>query len=164
MVQGEVEGSVTTGRGLTSYLMLKPWLDEYAGKLEGLPKYSGKILWYVGWWDGPISGVLYFEGQLCWFEQISQNEEAYERDDVWYRRYLLVKMTDEQFTSSLLQHRIFEATTHKKQVDYCPKTHTMIPAPVPLAVDEDEYFLPDVERPYPLFDPKKVEVVGYYER
>lgn len=79
---------------------------------EKFPKlHNVKKLWHHGYWDGPISGVCEYNGQKCWFEQIDEFHDKYsdyDDDDFsapWYRRYLVHKLTDEQFHEILVRHQ-----------------------------------------------------------
>lgn len=144
----------------TTYQMLEPVIERFSEKLTTLPKLTCTHLWHVGWWDGPTSGVVLCNGKPCWYQQVDQNPEAYDDEDTWYRRYIVVELTEEQFQALLHRYRWFSASVLGKRVDYCHNTNSII------ETDSQEfdgrpfqYGLTDVT-----FDPESVRVVGVYER
>lgn len=46
-------------------------------------------LWFVGYYDGPLSGVCLYGGSPHWYEVVDNNER--------WRRYVLKPLTSEQF-------------------------------------------------------------------
>jgi hypothetical protein len=64
-----------------------------------------RLLWYSGFWDGPLTGMLEFNGEPCWFEFIVENED----EDLtgWYRRFVVVRLTPEQLAEENRWHELF---------------------------------------------------------
>lgn len=61
-----------------------------------LPKINEKdlkFLWYNDWWDGPISGMLTYQNKKYWFDILSEDGSS---PDVYYRRYLIIELSEEQ--------------------------------------------------------------------
>jgi len=44
-----------------------------------------RILWHASYWDGPISGVMLWNGEMCWFEQFGSEivNEILMSDSEW---------------------------------------------------------------------------------
>lgn len=64
------------------------------------------IIWILDYYDGPISGMLQLENELFWFEMTQENEN-WEKDG-WYRRYGVIRLTNELLTKELEVHRDFQ--------------------------------------------------------
>src|SRR5580698_1129869 len=82
---------------------MKETLEKYKNIYQTLPRLPNmKKLWHHGYWDGALSGVCEVDGKKCWFEKIEEwldNNDYPEDDDepLWYRRFLIVQLTTEQF-------------------------------------------------------------------
>lgn len=53
-----------------------------------------ELVWISNYYDGMISGMLYFNSELFWFEMI--RESTIDIDDGWYRQYGVVKLSEKQ--------------------------------------------------------------------
>lgn len=81
------------------------YLSNYKGNYQSFPQLDTlKKLWHHSYWDGALSGVCEVNGDKCWFECIEEwldNHSFPEDDDnfepPWYRRFLVHKLTNEQF-------------------------------------------------------------------
>lgn len=89
--------------------------------LPRLEEGAYQMLWYSGFWDGPISGMLSFQGQDHWFEMVQENE-VFARDQ-WYRRYVVLKLTPEQLTKERQVHADFRRYVGK-HTDYVSDRQT----------------------------------------
>lgn len=63
-----------------------------------------RLLWCVDFWDGPKSGMLLHGNDECWFEMVAEND-----DDLvgWYRRFVVIRLTDEQLREERARHELF---------------------------------------------------------
>ncbi len=66
--------------------------DAYT-KVTQIPRENVRILWHSGFWDGPLSGMLEYDGDQCWFEMFSENEDD---DPTWYRRFAVIQLSPDQ--------------------------------------------------------------------
>lgn len=62
-----------------------------------------EILWHSGFWDGPTSDMLRYEGNERWFNMIQENEAS--DAGQWYRRFAVVRLTPEQLDR---EHKVRE--------------------------------------------------------
>lgn len=93
---------------------MKEIIEKFEKTYEQFPKLPNvKKLWHHGYWDGPTSGICEVNGQKCWFELIEEwhdKHDDYDDDDFsppWYRRYLVHKLTEEQFSEIEKRHNKF---------------------------------------------------------
>ena len=42
-----------------------------------LSRQEVRLLWYCDYWDGPLSGICFYQGQRYWFEAIEPEKENY---------------------------------------------------------------------------------------
>jgi hypothetical protein len=61
-----------------------------------------RLLWHCDYWDGPISGMLVYRGEQCWFQVVAENET-----DDWFRRFVVIRLTPEQLADELRWHELF---------------------------------------------------------
>lgn len=71
-----------------------------------IPRAEAKMLWHSDFWDGPISGMLSYQGQSHWFEMIEENEDS---RGTWCRRYAILKLTADQREDERYWHELFRA-------------------------------------------------------
>lgn len=66
-----------------------------------LPRVTAPILWTHGYYDGPLSGAVMYEGRVCWFET---------KDDPGLpkRRYFLYDLEDWELAQIVTRHFQFE--------------------------------------------------------
>lgn len=62
-----------------------------------------RLLWHDGYWDGPMSGLLVFQGEECWFEMVAESET-----ETWYRRFAIVRLSPEQLAEERRWHELFQ--------------------------------------------------------
>lgn len=64
-----------------------------------------RLLWHDDFWDGPMSGMLLYRGQECWFQMVAESE-----DDAsgWYRRFVVLQLSPEQHAEELRWHGLFQ--------------------------------------------------------
>lgn len=73
-----------------------------AKKLLDLPRIEAPIIWVSGYYDGPLNGACWIEGEgLCWFERDSSLEEP-------ARRFLIYRLTNDEFRTLTERHLAFE--------------------------------------------------------
>src|SRR5262249_7558477 len=62
-----------------------------------------RLLWYSGFWDGPINGMCLYKGRRCWFQLCAEGEQA----DGSHRSYLVLVLTKEQLDEEEFWHDLF---------------------------------------------------------
>lgn len=63
-----------------------------------------KLLWHSTFWDGPLSGLLVYQEEMCWYEMIIENED----DSLsWYRRFAIIRLEASQLADELYWHELF---------------------------------------------------------
>lgn len=72
-------------------------------------------LWHCGYWDGPLSGIVLFQGAEAWvdcFDEIFATASVNENpdDDVGtrVRRFAIVRPTPEELAQEKEEHALFE--------------------------------------------------------
>ena len=75
-------------------------------ELQKIDSSEFDIIWILDYYDDPISGMLQLENELFWFEMTQANEN-WEKDG-WYRRYGVIRLTNELLTKELEVHRDFQ--------------------------------------------------------
>lgn len=95
-----------------------------------LPRVSAPILWTHGYYDGPLSGMVMYEGRMCWFE--TPDDPGLPK-----RRFFLYDLEDWEIVQIVTRHFQFEMyvgchncyhspgpvkprETHKDFYDNCP--------------------------------------------
>lgn len=73
-----------------------------------IPRLSGnndeiKLLWYLDYYDGELTGILEYKTQKCYFHMVNHIEE----DKKYYRLYAIVPLSDEEFSNELKRHELF---------------------------------------------------------
>jgi len=63
-------------------------------------------IWVSDYWDGAISGMLEYQNELFWFEMTQENEEW--KAGEWYRRFAIIKLSNEQIEKELEVHEDFQ--------------------------------------------------------
>lgn len=96
------------------------YLDCYKNNYLHLPKINNwKILWHNSYWDGPLNGVCEVNGTKCYFQSLEfwhdnntyPPEDSPEYEDFiqpWDRRFLVFRLTDEQFRYLEDRHKKFQ--------------------------------------------------------
>lgn len=78
-----------------------------------------KLKWHLGYYDGPVSGILMCEGKMCWFDECDEwlNHEALvdalhanedDCDPPWSRRFLIYELSDEEYELERRKHALFQ--------------------------------------------------------
>lgn len=65
-----------------------------------------KFLFYSDWWDGPVSGLVEYKKQTCWFEVLKENDGS--DPENYYRRYLIIELSVEQIDEFEFRQKLFE--------------------------------------------------------
>lgn len=101
---------------------MKKCIQKYKTCYQDLPQiHKWKKLWHQGYWDGALSGVCEVNGEKCWFELLEEwsdnnsysPEDSPEYEDFeppWFRRFLVFKLSEEQYSELLRRHQKFERT------------------------------------------------------
>lgn len=77
------------------------------GWYESLPQIERadvRLLWHHDFWDGPVSGMVLYRGALCWCQMVAENDA--DAGD-WYRRFAVIRLSDEQQTEEQRWHELF---------------------------------------------------------
>lgn len=72
--------------------------------LPQIPRADVSLLWHSDFWDGPITGLLLWCGERLWFQMI---DESGENEAAWYRRFLLVRLSEQQLHDEEWWHELF---------------------------------------------------------
>jgi hypothetical protein len=73
-----------------------------------LPKLSRdevKRLWVQDFYDGPLAGMVRFNGELAWYVLAEEEQEPYSGG--WYRRYWLIRLSPEQVAEEIKWRYLF---------------------------------------------------------
>lgn len=94
--------------------------NDHAPDITDLPALTGewRWLWHSGYYDGPLDGMVLYEGEQLWAEVAEECQhwvEAPEDDedhDVistcgFYRRYRITRLTTEAFAETTRRHELF---------------------------------------------------------
>ena len=91
------------------------YLRTYTLLFSRLDSTKFKFLWHYSYWDGPRNGICEYDGKKCWFECVEEwhDNHSYPPDDddfeqPWWRRFLLVHLTDEQYFLTFSRHQRFQ--------------------------------------------------------
>jgi hypothetical protein len=57
------------------------------------------ILWWSNFWDGPLEGMLEYQGEKCYYK--------FAAETIIHRRFLVLRLTKEQLESEERQHAMF---------------------------------------------------------
>lgn len=69
-----------------------------------IPRSEVKLLWHCEFRDGPLSGMLRYAGEMCWYAMIIENENDGES---WYRRFAVIHLTPDQLADEQYWHDLF---------------------------------------------------------
>jgi hypothetical protein len=80
-----------------------------SGVSENLPQIARqavRLLWHDDYWDGPLSGMLLYQGKEYWFQMIAENDDP---DLVaFYRRFAVLELTEAQLQEEHKWHTLFQ--------------------------------------------------------
>ena len=79
--------------------------DAYTS-LPKLGKGDVTFLWYSDFWDGPKSGMALYQGRKYWFQLFQESQHPDLSD--FYRRFLLIDLSDEQLSEEERWHALFQ--------------------------------------------------------
>jgi len=124
------------------------------GALSRIDRSSVRFLWHSSYWDDPQSGVLLHGGERCWFQVIEENE-----GNEWFRRFLVVRLTDEQLREETSWHELFreKVGTH---TDYDEEEKRQVGALRPKETHHEFYDAYKDRQPWDLSDNT---VLGWFE-
>lgn len=69
-----------------------------------LPKVEAEMLWVHGYYDGPMSGVVMYEGRLCWMKSPGDDIDNIKKS----RQYFLYELTSDEVRKIVERHFEFE--------------------------------------------------------
>lgn len=154
---------------------MKDLIQKYESCYEQLPKITNiKKLWHHGYWDGPRNGVCEVNGQKCWFELITEWHDKYDDyddddfDAPWYRRFLVHRLTKEQYEALHVRHLKFQRMVGH-HTDYDEDGHRMERFPSGCTANQettDLYFkeAKESKEVFPSIEPVSEEdIIGWYE-
>lgn len=65
-----------------------------------IPLSEIRLLWHADFWDGPLSGMLRYAGEECWFEVL-------ESETALARRYAVLRLSPSQRADEERWHDLF---------------------------------------------------------
>jgi hypothetical protein len=72
--------------------------------LPQIPSASVRFLWHSAYCDGPLDGLLELQGKKYWYTKCDENDT----DEGWYRRFLIVEVTEEQLAEEERWQKLFQ--------------------------------------------------------
>jgi len=63
---------------------------------------SLKLLWHSAYWDGPIDGLLNYQGKKYWFQRFDEPS-----DRIVFRRFLIIELSPDQLSEEEYWHELF---------------------------------------------------------
>lgn len=131
--------------------------------LPFLPFADLTLLWHCDFWDGPQSGLLNWRGERYWF-QVQEEYAPPEGDEAaypWYRRFLVIRLTEQQLRDKDEWHELFRRCvgTH---TDYRPNGDGMRGVGVVRPREQWAEFYDAYQQRTPP-DLSRNEVVGWFE-
>jgi hypothetical protein len=113
-----------------------------------------RYLWHSAFWDHAQSGVLLYNGERCWFQMIDESE-----GNDWFRRFLVVRLTDEQMRDECYWHELFreKVGTH---TDYDESGKRQVGELKPQEMWHEFYDAYESRQP---LDLSRNQVVGWFE-
>lgn len=86
--------------------------------LPEIPRKEVRWLWHSNYWDGVLSGMLLYKGKKYWFVCCDEAGDYVDYDEEkdltaseqlgWYRRYAIIRITDEQVSRAEYWLHLFE--------------------------------------------------------
>ena len=137
--------------------MATSWSQAY--KTHPVLNKSGmKLCWHNNYWDGPISGILEYNGGRYYFDQCDEWDGVDQSGDAWYRRFLLYELTKEQMDEELYFHDLFQkyVGTH---TDYNNDGKRQIGATKPRELWDNYY---NEEKNRKKLDVKDNKIIGWF--
>ncbi|HNT76083.1 MAG TPA: hypothetical protein PKH77_13800 [Anaerolineae bacterium] len=145
--------------------------DFYLKYYRQLPQIDVKevrMLWHCAYWDGPLDGILLYQGKLHWFQifytlrtdemQSRVDEENIAWND-YFVRYLIIELSEEQIKEEEYWHGLFrqKVGTH---TDYDENGHRTIGALAPKDMWSEFYEAYKTRTPRDL---SNNQIVGWFE-
>lgn len=84
-----------------------------AQRVLDLPRVEAEILWISGYYDGPLSGMVLYEGRMCWFE--TSDDPGLPK-----RRYFLYDLEDWEIAKITTRHFEFELYVGTHHCNHAP--------------------------------------------
>lgn len=113
--------------------------EDYRSQLAQIDERQLLIMWHCSWYDGPLSGVIAYKDKPHWFDILIQDDDLRSYADengvtwlAWYRRYLILELSEEQYQEELYWNNLFrekvgtywdydEAGSRKKDGSFKPR-------------------------------------------
>ena len=82
--------------------------------IKDLPQFQDgrefKIAWCNGYYDGPLSGIGWYQGRKHWFKCVDEGSMGKDQDGtpIKGRVFVVVKLTDEQIENATYTHNKFK--------------------------------------------------------
>lgn len=116
-----------------------------------------QLLWHSDFYDGMLSGMLKYKRRYYWCQAIAENDNRDDNNPLWYRRFAVISLTQEQIKEERYWHKLFRkhVGTH---TDYqnnkrVGKVHSIR--------DMSKFYTPFASRQERDFSSN--EVIGYFE-
>lgn len=84
-----------------------------AERVLDLPRVTADILWIHGYYDGPLSGMVMYEGRMCWFATTDDPSGP-------KRRYFLYELEDWEIVKIVTRHIQFEMYVGTHHCNHAP--------------------------------------------
>jgi hypothetical protein len=137
---------------------------DYDQILPRVDRAEVRLLWPSGWYDGPIDGLLLYQGKKYWFLQryddLIQRKRTDEEGVVWvdhFARCLIIDISSEQLEEREYWHELFEEKVHAFHFD---KDERLISGKPPRDTWKEFY---DLVEDRPTLDLSQNVVVGWFE-
>ena len=62
------------------------------------------LLWYVDWWDGPLTGMVEYRGAKCWLRLHHEDESEVAGGGSSHYHYVLYRLTQDQVEEAETWH------------------------------------------------------------
>lgn len=131
-----------------------------------------KMLFHVGYWDGPLSGLCLVDGTKCWFAMSEEYdgphpETEQERDDFtppWYRRFLVWRLSAEELAEVERRHEKFRRMvgTHCDYTEDGLRGRFALGGEITQAT-VDRYYAESKLEPVQNLKPADGSIVGWFE-
>ena len=127
-------------------------------RLPRIDENSLRGLWYCEYWDGPRSGVLLYMTEPHWFQIYGEEDSGRWQD--WHGKFLIIRLTEEQYAEEAANHRLFQEKVGS-HTDYASDGR---PVQDKLKPQETWHEYYDEAKKRPELDLSDNEVVGWFER
>ena len=117
-----------------------------------------RLLWPLNYWDGPISGILEYQGRHYYFDRCDESDIE-DETATWSRRYLVYELSKEEFNEEMQWHNLFRehVGTHTDYDEHGRTNHAVRPQS-----EHHKYYEKAKERTPRDYTQNKI--IGWFER